>query len=151
MAVTNHKIGGSPASLFNKIAEVTAATTTANDTNIVNGLERYTTALFMLDVTAASGTTPTLVVRIQRLLPDGNGSGTTGTWQDLCAFTSVAATGKRWYHFVTGATQEAAVQTGALTAASAKNLTLGGMNRVQYTIGGTNPSFTFDVYADYYE
>jgi len=72
-----------------------------------------------LDVTAASGTTPTLDVKLQHS-PDG------AIWSDLgTAFAQK-----------TGVAQEVKVFTG-----------IHGFVRVVSTIGGTTPSFTYSVYA----
>ncbi len=72
-----------------------------------------------LNVSAASGTTPTLDVKLQHS-PDGT------QWADLgTAFAQKTAAG---------------LETKAFTG-------LHGYVRVSYTIGGTTPSFTFSVYA----
>lgn len=72
-----------------------------------------------LDVTAASGTTPTLDVKLQHS-PDG------AIWSDLgTAFAQKTAIGT-----------EVKVFTG-----------IHGFVRVISTIGGTTPSFTYSVYA----
>ena len=72
---------------------------------------------FYLDVTAVSGTTPTLDVVVQDS-PDGS------VWYDLVTFARK-----------TGVSKE--VQR--LASPFARRL------RVSYTVGGTSPSFTFSV------
>lgn len=74
------------------------------------------TVRLLLDVTAASGTLPTLGVAIQTS-HDGS------TWRELGAFTGLTTTGSQ-------------------------RISLGGLDRyvrAVWTIGGTNPSFTFSV------
>lgn len=74
--------------------------------------------LLFLNVTAASGTSPTLNVKVQAQDPAGN-------WYDILSFTQATA-----------ATKEA------------KQLSIfGDKIKVVYTIGGTTPSFTFSVTA----
>ncbi len=76
---------------------------------------------FMLDVSAASGGSPTLDVVIQGFNP----------------------TSQKWHSVVTFAQQTAA--TGA-TPIAAQAVTLDFINyRAQWTIGGATPSFTFTI------
>lgn len=75
-------------------------------------------ALVFLDVTAASGTDPTLDVKVQTKDPNGK-------WYDLVSFTQKTDVGQE-----------------------AKAVTVYGETlRIAYTIGGTEPSFTFAVTA----
>ena len=76
--------------------------------------------VFKLDVTAASGTTPTLDVKIQVLAFDGT------TWLDVATF---------------------AQKTGVASEFKSVSLT-GRKVRAIYTIGGTTPSFTFSVVGE---
>jgi hypothetical protein len=73
-----------------------------------------------LSVTAASGTTPTLDVRLETSLDAGT------TWSTVAAFTQITAVGTR--NKVFGP--------------------LGDSCRWAWTIGGTTPSFTFAVAAE---
>lgn len=77
-------------------------------------------AALYLNVTAASGTTPTLTVTVEDS-PDGQ------TWYTLATFTQA-----------TGVTSEAKRVLDPF----------GRYLRVSYTVGGTAPSFTFDVQAE---
>lgn len=96
------------------LAASAARTTTANgDTTDAEGAS---VGYFKLDVTAASGTSPTLDVTIQ-------GQDSSGSWFDLVSYTQ--ATG------VTAATK-------AVPLAGRKV-------RAKWTVGGTSPSFTFSV------
>lgn len=75
-------------------------------------------ALVFLNVTAASGTSPTLNVKVQTKDPNGD-------WYDLVSFTQATAAAKE-----------------------AKPVTVYGETlRIAYTVAGTTPSFTFTVTA----
>ena len=98
-------------------------------------------------VTAAAGTTPTLVVRIQTTYDDG------ATWTDI-AVVAAAITGvdRRILSVApVGATSVAAAFAFAATdgampvATLAKPVALGTQCRFQWTIGGVTPSFTFAI------
>lgn len=82
-----------------------------------NGAATSNGAIANLHVTAASGTSPTLVVAVQH-------SADATTWADLIAFTPVSAPG---------------AETKAVTG------TVNRYVRAYWTIGGTSPSFTFAV------
>ena len=94
---------------------------TATGSGSACDVSQYTQALVTLDVTAVSGTTPTMTVKIQT--SDDGGT----TWYDLpnASFTQA-----------TGATTQAIQITN-----------FGDMLRAAYTVGGTTPSFTFSVKA----
>ena len=109
------------------------------------GVEAFTSADVALLVTAATGTSPTLDVYIQKLLPDG------ATWVDLIHFTQATGAVVRWVSVVgTAMSADIAVQDAALTVATVRAALLGSVWRVKYVIGGTNPSFTFQVGAEFY-
>lgn len=95
-----------------------ARTTSGNSAGDDFGLN-YDEAQFFLDVTAASGTSPTLDAIIQVSPDEGV------TWYDLATFT----------------------QAVAVTAQMLRELNIGSRLRVAWTIGGTSPSFTFEVRA----
>lgn len=78
----------------------------------------YSEAIAMLNVTAASGTTPTLDVKLQ-----------------------TSYNGTDWYDIATAFTQATAVSK----QAGLKATNLGQFLRAVWTIGGTTPSFTFDL------
>ncbi len=81
----------------------------------------YKEALVTLNITAVSGTSPTLVVQLQA--SDDNGT----TWYNLPngLFTSASTVSKQ------------AIQIG----------TFGDYIRASFTVGGTTPSFTFGLNA----
>ena len=96
-----------------------AARTSSGDTKSApKEVAEYREAVFFLKVTSVSGTDPTLDVKIVTYDP------ASGDWFDLVSFTQA-----------TGTTKEMkAVSSG-----------LGHKIAVEYTIGGTTPSFTFSV------
>ena len=94
-------------------------------------------AVITINVTAASGTTPTLVAKLQ-YTPDG---GT--TWIDYTAkpvTTTISATGQTTLVVYPGVAE---------VANSAVSLPLPRFVRMHYTIGGTTPSFTFATYFNW--
>lgn len=114
----------------------TARTVTGTGATTIN--YNATGAKFWLNVTAASGTTPTLVWKIQ-WSPDG---GT--TWVDLDASNLSTAS------ITTTGTAVLTVYPGLTTAAnSVANNILPRHWRSAWTIGGTTPSFTFASYVQY--
>ena len=135
---------GSPSALLQTLYPSTTLTVTTSGNKFI-GVERYTTALFFLVAATVTGTSPTYDVYIQRLLPDNT------TWQDIIHFTQVTTTSNQIAHFVTGASSIAAVQTAALAAATTKAISLGGAIRAHVVVGGTNPSASIAVYADFLE
>lgn len=109
------------------------------------GVEAFTSATILLDCTVATGTSPTLDVYIQKLLPDA------ATWVDLVHFTQVTSATKRWIDLVAGnMTGDIAVSDAALTVATALVSLLGSVWRCKYVIAGTNPSFTFSVAVEFF-
>lgn len=97
----------------------TAETVSGNSTTIETG--EYTQAFVTLNCTAASGTSPTLLVQLQ-----GSDDGGT-TWYNIpnAAFTQLTAAG-----------------TGVLQLTNFPDFI-----RAAYTLGGTTPSFTFAIKA----
>lgn len=89
-----------------------------------------------VNVSAVSGTTPTLAVRVQVQDP------VSSSWVDLpgAATANITATGLTLLTIYPGAT---------VAANSAVSLPLPRTWRLAWTIGGTTPSFTFSVGAQY--
>lgn len=111
-----------------------ARTVTANS----DAMENRTAAgvHLVLDVTAASGTTPTLDVKIQRF------DAVSGKWVDLPggAFAQKTATG----------TDDLVIYPGvAETANRSVSDVISQVWRAVATIGGTGPSFTFSLGGSY--
>jgi hypothetical protein len=122
-----------------------AAFTATGAGDAMPGAECYTAMDVLLDVTAKSGTSPTLDVYIQKLMPDNS------TYQDLIHFSQVTATGQQLCSFVQQPTATPITpQSKSATANTQVATLLGHTLRVAYTIGGTNPSFTFSVKADFF-
>lgn len=96
-----------------------ARTTSGTSSEFTVG--NYKEASFFLNVTAASGTTPTLDVTIQTKDP------VSSEWFDIVTFTQA-----------TGITKERKAD---------KNTDIGSVIRANYTIGGTTPSITFSLGA----
>ena len=93
----------------------------------------HTGAVVALNVTAVSGTSPTLVAKLQ-FSPAG---GTTWSDYDAKATTAtISATGYYVLKFFPGCTE---------VANSAIGLPVPRTFRMHYTIGGTSPSFTFST------
>lgn len=104
------------------LANVAAAVADGNAASV--GIKAKS-GVFYLDVTAASGTSPTLDVTIQEY------DDKTGQWYDVLSFTQAAAV-----------TKERKVLPATDVLAS-------GAYRASYVIGGTTPSFDFKVgFAD---
>lgn len=97
--------------------DLTAETATGNDTSHDNSSSTANGGVGHLHVTAASGTSPTLDVKIQH-------SSDNSTWVDLITFTQATAR-----------TSERKSATG----------TVNRYVRAEWTVGGTSPSFTFAV------
>jgi hypothetical protein len=98
-----------------------AARTASGDTSAIPvDVKKFKEAVFFLDVTAASGTTPTLDVKIKTKDP------VSGKWFDLASFTQA-----------TGITSEMKAVSGLL----------GSQIAAFYTIAGDTPSFTFSLGA----
>lgn len=103
-----------------------AARTATADGAAVCGLGRYEKFSLQLDVTAVTGTNPTLDVTVQHSIDGGT------NWYTVAAFTQKTATGEELK-------TESEVESG--TAES-----YGDCFRAIWTIGGTaTPTFTFSV------
>ncbi|MGF7429579.1 hypothetical protein PQV03_02115 [Thermoanaerobacterium thermosaccharolyticum] len=97
------------------------AKTSSGDTSATPvDVKKFKEAVFFLDVTAASGTTPTLDVKIKTKDP------VSGKWFDLVTFTQT-----------TGITSEMKAVSGLI----------GSQIAVFFTIAGNTPSFTFSLGA----
>lgn len=106
-----------PAAAQAYLAASAARTTTGNGTAVTGWSRSAGAAVVKLDVTAASGTTPSLTVTVQDS-PDGS------TWTTRDTFAAKTTTGN---------------ETRSLPGGLAPNV------RASWTITGTTPSFTFSV------
>lgn len=94
-----------------------AARTVSGDSGAVAGFGDASTLRCQLDVTAASGTTPTLNVVIEDTLDGTN-------WNTVGTFAQKTAAGREVINVTTPFTDRL---------------------RARWTVGGTTPSFTFSV------
>lgn len=94
-----------------------AARTASGDTGILDGYGPVSTLRLQLNVTAASGTSPTLNVVVEDTLDGTN-------WNQVGVFAQRVAAGREVIN---------------ITSPFSDRL------RVRWTIGGTTPSFTFSV------
>lgn len=122
---------------------VNGAVVTATDaTAPMVGIAAIAQATLYLKVTAASGTTPTFDLFLQKLLPDGV------TWQDIGHFAQAIMTGNQVMHMVTGGNKVEAQQSNALAAATINAVPFGSTWRLSALLSGTTPSFTFSVWME---
>lgn len=118
-----------------------ALTATGNTSNITLPLcDSYT---IILDVTAASGTSPTLDVALQVTVDGGT------TWYSVMRFAQLTSTGTQRITFqpIQGRGEASSQATIADTGGAATaNQPLSQLTRFKYTIAGTSPSFTTAIY-----
>lgn len=122
----------------------TTITSTTTSTGTLIGIDTFSVAELMLKVGTVSGTSPTLDVYIQKLLPDGS------TWDDLIHFTQATGTAN---YVATAVVGNAGVHTQAvrsLAASTVQTTTLGNTWRIDAVVGGSTPSFVFQVFGDFY-
>lgn len=105
------------------IAAAAAQTLTATAYSATYDLSQFREALLLVNVTAISGTSPTFDVNYQ-ISPDG---------------------GVTWYPMYTTTSQTAVGKTGK-TLCAAQSASLGNLVRLEFVVGGTTPSVTFDAY-----
>jgi len=111
-----------------------AARTATATSNTFRNDYGYRGLLLTLDVTAASGTSPTLALSIQAYDP------VSGNWEKLLEGAAVSTTGTHTYFLYPGGDA-----TAAEDVVEAQPFALPYRWRVVATIGGTTPSFTFSV------
>jgi hypothetical protein len=104
-----------------EVAVASAARTTTGNSGPIAGLGPARTLRAQLDVTAASGTTPNLVVLIEDTLDGTN-------WNTVGTFAAKTAAGREVINITTPFADTC---------------------RVSWTITGTTPSFTFSVAWSY--
>lgn len=133
-------------SLLDSAARTTSSNSVAEVGSEIKHLADFIGATILLDVTTASGTSPTLNVYIQKLLPDDT------TWQDIASFVQMTTTGKEYADLVhMDASVIATNADGALTADNTQVGLFGNEWRLKWVIGGTNPSFTFTVSGSFFK
>lgn len=124
-----------------------ARTTSGNSGVIVVNDMDMENLLVRLNVTAASGTSPTLDVVFQQSLDGGS------TFVDVARFSQITGvtTNPHYISLASGATNavNGAIGDGTIPANSLGVSLVSNVWRVKWTIGGTSPSFTFAVDAFY--
>lgn len=144
-----------------QIIIVPTTTVTANGTGSeINIPQAFSSAILYLNVSAASGTSPTLDVKIQDVLQlpaaaDAILAQPTGTkvYDDFGAFTQMTAAGTSVMRLgsssftATGAvaTVALALQDGTMTAGTGKVGPVGLKWRPKWILTATTPSFTFTI------
>jgi hypothetical protein len=126
------------------LAASNTLTSTTTMTGTITGLDSFSIADLQLKVTAASGTTPTLDVYVQKLLPDGS------TWDDVGHFTQMTSTGSNIMTLVAGNAGVHAQAVRNVSSGSLRTTHFGNTWRLDAVVGGTNPSFTFAIFGDFY-
>lgn len=112
-----------------------ARTTTVAGASFVN--YNFGGATITINATVVSGTTPTLVAKLQYSIDGGT------TWFDYNSKTTTAT-------ISTVSTTTMIIYPGVIEVAnSAISLPLPRICRMYYTIGGTTPSFTFATYVNW--
>lgn len=121
-----------------------ARTADGNSGSITDFPDNLHSAEFIVDVTAASGTSPTLDLAIENSPDEGT------TFYTAFRWAQITGTGPRRLVvrlLASDAGGEASIPLdptgGALSASCPLSKTI----RVRWNIGGTNPSFTFAVHA----
>lgn len=125
-----------------------ARTTSGNSGAITFADAKFDDLIIEVDVSAASGTTPTLDIYVQQTLDGTNYVDVAHLTQITAVLTNKARLVVKRGNFTDGVKEgvgDATVAAGALGLAL---LTTNG--RIKWVIGGTTPSFTFSVmsYAD---
>lgn len=118
---------GSAAGYAEETVVASAARTTSSQTAALSGYGGSASIRAQLDVTAASGTSPTLNVVIEDTLDGTN-------WNVIGTFVQRVATGREVINV-----HEEKAESGTFQPVFADRV------RVRWTIGGTTPSFTFAV------
>jgi hypothetical protein len=131
----------------------------------LNVVEGFMGAIICIQCTAASGTSPTLNVFVQDQMFPASATDTvlskglgTVIFDDFYAATQITSTATKILRFNSNnmvgtanaasiTTADYAISDAALTAGSVRPGPMGNIWRVKYTIGGTSPSFTFNVTA----
>jgi len=129
--------------LTRELVASAARTTSSNSGAILLTDGRFDNFLVALNVSAASGTSPTLDVYIQQSLDGGT------TFVDVARFAQQTTTtsNSHYINLASGANNVVAGAVGDATiSASAIGTTLISQTlRVKWVVGGTSPSFTFSV------
>ena len=142
-----------------KVVLIPQRTIAAAGTSIISlspvTVSGYTSVIFALNVTAQSGTTPTLDIYIQQELPivgssDKVGDVPQGTsvWNDFVHLTQVTTSTGAWFASITGGSNATGPQKdGTLAAATVISGPIGSRWQVKEIVAGTSPSYTYGLCA----
>ncbi len=127
----------------NIVLEASAAHTANGTSTAISGVYA-TSAFFVLEASACTGTTPTANVYIQSSFDGAT------VWRDMVSFTQVTTAAMTRFAQVSGiaagAATDLAASDAALTAGTVVQGSFGDQIRVKWVIGGTGgPSCTFSV------
>lgn len=127
-------------SVFAKLVE-SAAFTATGASDPVENLAPRTMGTVYVNVSAVSGTTPTLDLYLQGSYDGGQ------NWVDLASSPQVTATGGVILALSSQGAASApfAATDGTMAASTAKTVTFPDRVRLKYKIAGTTPSFTFSA------
>jgi hypothetical protein len=115
---------------ISQILVASAAHTISGNSDTITGIVDCVGAVILVNVSAASGTTPTLDFTLQTLDP------ASATWVDLASLTQITTTGR-----VTKIVYP--------NASGALYQVLPFPYRIKWVIAGTTPSFTFSIGINY--
>jgi hypothetical protein len=117
-----------------------AARTTSGNSGALPNYGNYRSAIIEVNVTAVSGTTPTLDVYIDTSVDGTN-------WINIAHFTQITGISRRYIQISEYGSQATSDfdSTADLPAGSVRSGPWGSTLRVRWVIGGTTPSFTFSV------
>lgn len=141
--VTNIPASGVSTCGINLVASNTITSTTTG-TGTLNVLDCFSVAFLQAKVTAASGTSPTLDIYIQSQLPDGS------TYDDLVHFGQFTTTGSKVATVVAGNQGAHNQATRTLAAATVQTMTLGAIWQIDCVVAGTSPSFTWELWGNFF-
>lgn len=116
----------SPAMVSSEVLVASGVRTTSGNSGLIGGYGPIANLRVQLNVTAASGTTPSLTVVLEDSVDDG------ANWNTVDTFAAKTTTGRE------------VRDIGTHTAAPKL---FGDTIRISWTISGTTPSFTFEVRA----
>ena len=135
------------------VLQASQTTTTSSTGNIINVPAGYHGCILHLNVTAASGTSPTLNVYVQdQLVPAVstdvalNPPSGTALYADFASFLQMTAAGDTTLRIWNGGTSAGvAVTDGTLTAGTVNVGPVGLKWRIKWVLTATTPSFTWSL------
>lgn len=142
--VQNVDIATAPFPLITEGWVLSGVRTTSDVSGAIMGVGAFSNAWVTLITSAHSGTSPTLNVYLQQMLPNQ------ATWQDIGSFTQVTVTDSKWVMQVTnGGSATQVTQDAGLSAGTMIQVPFMEQWRLKWVIAGTNPSYTFAAFAEF--